>query len=294
MNFGAEFENYNEQIFVLPLDNSINQLVLGEGKGTGQIYIGLERWGTKSLIGTLYPSNAKSKEFLSLYAKHFNCIELNSTHYGVPEESVVKEWTSKVPNDFIFCPKYLQSITHSSLRDADQFTEPFMNGLLHFGKKLGPIFLQFPESVRPGSFSKKLLDYLQSLRKSYPAQQFFIELRHPEWFEPNIWNPFTKQLKELQVGLVITDTPAIRYVLHMTLTIPAVMIRFVCLGNHPQDAIRIDEWREKLEAWKQQGLERAFIFLHIQDEPQIASYAKKVQQLFGIDNSVNNTPTTLF
>ncbi|MBV4357346.1 DUF72 domain-containing protein [Pinibacter aurantiacus] len=280
MNFGAEFENYTEQIFALPHDNEMNHAVLSEGNGAGKIYVGLERWGTKALIGTLYPSSAKSKEFLSLYAGHFNCIELNSTHYSVPEESAVKEWTSKVPDDFIFCPKYLQTITHSSLRDAEQFTEPFMQGLLHFGNKLGPIFLQFSESVRPGSFSKKLLDYLEHLRTLYPEQKFFVELRHPEWFEPNVWNPFTMQLKELKVGLVITDTPAVRYVLHMTLTIPEVFIRFVCLGNHPQDAIRIDQWKAKLEDWKKQGMERAFIFLHIQDEPQIASYAKKVQQLF--------------
>jgi len=294
MNFGAEFENYTEQIFALPHDNEMNHAVLSEGKGTGDVYVGLERWGTKALIGTLYPSNAKSKEFLSLYAQHFNCIELNSTHYGVPEESAVKEWVGKVADHFLFCPKYLQSITHSSLRDADAFTEPFMQGLLHFGKKLGPLFLQFSESVRPGSFSKKLLDYLRRLRTSYPEQQFFIELRHPEWFEPNVWSPFIKELKKLKVGLVITDTPAIRYVLHMTLTIPEVFIRFVCLGNHPQDAIRIDQWKAKLEEWKKLGMERAFIFLHIQDEPQIASFAKRVQQLFGIDNSLNNTLATLY
>lgn len=294
MNFGAEFEQYNEQIFVLPSDNEINQSVLKDGRGKGKIYIGLERWGTKSLIGTLYPSNVKSKEQLTLYAKNFDCIELNSSHYSVPGETAVKDWADKVPGDFLFCPKFLQAITHSSLRDAGTLTAPFMEGLLHFGKNLGPIFLQFSDSVRPGTFSKKLLDYLESLRKSYPEQKFFVELRHPEWFEPNVWNPFTKQLKELQVGLVITDTPAIRYVLHMTLTIPEVMIRFVCLGNHPQDAIRIEQWKFKLEQWKKKGLERAFIFLHIQDESKIASYSKMIQQLFGNDNSVNNVPATLF
>jgi uncharacterized protein YecE (DUF72 family) len=280
MNFGAAFEHYNEQVFVLPSDNDINESVLTEGSGTGKIYIGLERWGTKSLVGTLYPAGAKSKDHLTLYAQHFDTIELNATHYAVPEKKGVKEWVSKVPDHFLFCPKFLQSITHSALRDAEALTAPFMEGLLHFGKKLGPIFLQFSESVRPGSFSRKLLAYLEGLRKRYPDEQFFVELRHPEWFEPNAWRPFTQQLKELGVGLVITDTPGVRYVLHMTLTVPEVMIRFVCLGNHPQDAIRMEQWQFKLEQWKKQGLERAFIFLHIQDESQIADYSQKVQQLF--------------
>jgi uncharacterized protein YecE (DUF72 family) len=38
----------------------------------------------------------------SLYAEHFNLVEVNSTFYAVPDLKVVKRWCAETPEDFVF------------------------------------------------------------------------------------------------------------------------------------------------------------------------------------------------
>ncbi|MFC5875822.1 DUF72 domain-containing protein [Chryseobacterium arachidis] len=43
------------------------------------LYIGCSGFYNNDWKGTLYPEDAKSKDFLSLYSQEFNCVEINST-----------------------------------------------------------------------------------------------------------------------------------------------------------------------------------------------------------------------
>jgi len=56
---------------------------------TPQIYVGCAKWGRKDWVGKIYPEGIKESDFLKLYGKHFNSIELNATstacrHRGKP------------------------------------------------------------------------------------------------------------------------------------------------------------------------------------------------------------------
>ncbi|MEJ0106584.1 MAG: DUF72 domain-containing protein [Bacteroidota bacterium] len=81
--------------------------------------LGLSRWGRREWIGKLYPHKTKEKEFLVYYARHFNAIELNATHYKLYHELTTRRWKDLANNpDFLFCPKMYKGVTHvGSLRD---------------------------------------------------------------------------------------------------------------------------------------------------------------------------------
>ena len=61
--------------------------------------------------------------------------------------------------------------------------------------------------------------------------------------------------------------------LHMRLTTPIAMVRFVGNGLHPTDYTRIDEWVERIVSWQKMGLREVYFFTHEPDNllaPDIA------------------------
>ena len=59
--------------------------------------------------------------------------------------------------------------------------------------------------------------------------QFFLEVRHPDWFTKDVSKELFETLHALNIGAVITDTAGRRDCAHMHLTIPKTFIRYV--GN---------------------------------------------------------------
>jgi hypothetical protein len=49
-----------------------------------QFYIGTPAWGHREWVGKIYPPGVKAADYLKYYAKNFNTIELNTSHYRIP------------------------------------------------------------------------------------------------------------------------------------------------------------------------------------------------------------------
>ena len=182
MEFGrvpvAELESIH---FSLPAEPEENLQVLGgRSVDAPKLYLGCAKWGRKEWIGKIYPPKTKEKDFLEHYVKHYNCIELNATHYKVYDEAAIGKWAAKAAGrDFLFCPKMYQGVTHyGNLQGKEFITTEFLKGLMAFGEHLGPIFVQVSDAFSPGR-KNELFDFLQSLTTDL---QFFLEVRHPSWF----------------------------------------------------------------------------------------------------------------
>ena len=246
----------------LPKDHPLNASNSGSQKPVEnlRIYAGGTQWTMKNWVGTVYPENARVKDYLKWYGAQFNSIELNATHYRLyPEDHLVK-WADQVPADFKFCPKVPQSISHyRRLRDTGILVADFTSALQGLGNKRGPAFLQMPENFKADHF-KELMLFLSD----WPAEvELSLELRHKSWFEDEfLLDDLITHLRNLGMGFVLTDTPARRDVLHMALTSSFTIIRFVGQGDEVPDKKRIGEWAIRLKDWKKQGLERVFFFVH--------------------------------
>src|ERR1700747_3655178 len=62
--------------------------------------------------GSFYPPGMNSRDFLSYYATQFPTVEVDSTFYGCPSPNTVNNWSARTPEDFLFCVKIPQIITH--------------------------------------------------------------------------------------------------------------------------------------------------------------------------------------
>jgi uncharacterized protein YecE (DUF72 family) len=276
MDFGkvslAELKTLNLSLRQDPEWNK--KILTGHKVDNPKIFVGCAKWGRTEWINKIYPEGTKEANFLEHYVQHYNSIELNATHYKIYPPSSIKKWADKAENlDFVFCPKFPQTISHySSFVDIDDKTNAFLEGIHAFGDRLGPIFLQVSDRFSPKR-KDSLFKYLESLPTDL---QFFLEVRNPEWFSSKeVTEDLLKTLTRLNVGYIITDAAGRRDCVHMYLTIPKAFIRFVGNSLDSTDYVRIDQWVARIKYWLDNGLQELYFFMHMHDEafsPELSSY----------------------
>jgi uncharacterized protein YecE (DUF72 family) len=261
MDFGklADISNVD---FSLPENPALTQTMLAKWKGTGTLYLGTTAWADRQFLGSMYPKSTKPSAFLSTYANQFNTVELNATHYAIPQAAQLTKWRESVPQGFKFCPKLPQLISH-----RDDFgmlsgsLAAYIDSIRHLDTALGLQYLQLPPQFEP-SKTPQLISFLKKWPTDMPLA---IEFRHPDWFVENkVWHI----LADHNIGTVITDVGGRRDVCHMQLTAPFVMLRFVGNGLHATDFERATAWVHRLKEWAKSSLDIYFM-VHEPDIPQL-------------------------
>jgi len=264
MKFGQV--DHPEKIdFSLPSDHlDLKKIFSNSDSSTPfSIHVGCPQWGKKELTG-FYPKGVKDE--LTYYSKRFNSIELNATYYNLPSISQIENWKNKTPNNFVFCPKITNAISHyKRLEGVKRLTEEFCHTISFFGNQLGPTFLQLHENFSPHEFSK-LESFIMEFPQSFPLA---VEVRHPEWFSNSSYTDQLFELLESQKRIAtLIDTAGRRDVLHMRASTSTLFIRFVG-ANHPSDYKRLTDWIFKIKEWKAQGLKKVYFFIHQNVEVEI-------------------------
>lgn len=261
MDFG-KLPNVDDVDFSLPDDHPHTKRLLANLKKPKkvQIYIGAPVWGDKGFIGKIYPPKTKSSDYLSLYSKQFNCIEMNTTFYNMPNQDSVLKWKEEVSGDFKFCPKINQIITHRlNLKNAEQITEDFCNSISHFENQLGITFGITSPYFRPDKFSV-FERYLATFPKGIPLS---FEVRHEDWFSDRaIMEDLFSMMESYGISSIITDVAGRRDVCHMRLTTSTAVIRFGGNNLHPTDFPRLDKWVDRIKTWIEGGIETIYFWMH--------------------------------
>jgi uncharacterized protein YecE (DUF72 family) len=171
-------------------------------------------------------------------------------------------------------PKFTDKISHlKRLKDAQDLTDQFLDGISGFGENLGPVFLMPHPGMGP-----KTLEVIESFIQSVPKDiKLFIELRHAQWFsDPEAFKAIFDMFEKNKTGSIITDVSGRRDCLHMRLTTPEAFIRFVGNSLHPTDYVRVDDWVQRIKLWIDKGLESVYFFMHQHEEiysPELCKYA---------------------
>lgn len=264
MKFGKTAD-LNAVDFRLPKDPPenrarIDRYQLGHDDGRPNLYLGATGWSMKEWIGKWYPPRAKAADFLEHYGKQFNTIELNTTHYRIPTENTIRKWVEGTPADFRFCPKIPQTISHvGNLDVGGENTRRFIGAIDGLGEKMGCAFIQLPPY-----FGFDRLPVLKRFLEGWPKLlPLAVEVRHADWFSHR---DRTAALMDLlaahRTAAVITDVAGRRDVLHMYVTAPRTMIRFVGNGLHSTDFLRLTDWTSRLRRWR---LPEVYFFPHEPD-----------------------------
>ncbi len=254
--------------------------------------LGCAIWAYKGWLGDFFPAKSAPSKFLQLYGQRMMTVECNATFYSIPSTETVQRWVQETPEGFEFCPKLPRSITHEGalvpkIDAALRFTE-LMQGL---GDRLGPIFIQLPPNYGPA-----LLPDLEAFLTGIEAcgAPLALEVRHPQWFQPNDAQRLNTLLRRLSMGRVLLDTRPIyeceddpqltaerrkpKLPLQPIATAPFVFIRYISHPNQSFNHAFMADWVPHLQGWLRQGT-RVYLFVHCPVEehsPQNAQYFQRL------------------
>lgn len=149
------------------------------------LYIGCSGFYNNDWKGSLYPENAPSKDFLSLYAKVFNAVEINSTFYRIPTAKTLLKWYDETPEAFKFFIKIPKNITHQKrLADTKEEVIKFCQHISsHLQQKLSGFLYQFPPSFKN---TPENIDLIMNNMDNHFLN--VIEFRHESWWKNEIFD----------------------------------------------------------------------------------------------------------
>ncbi|MHB1909407.1 MAG: DUF72 domain-containing protein [Nitrososphaerales archaeon] len=144
------------------------------------IKIGCVSWTYGDWLGPFYPEGSKSADYLSLYSKVFDIVEIDASFYRIPYPATVKLWKEKTPSDFLFTAKLPKKITHDAkLKDVKSNLEYFESVVKNLGPKLACVIAQMPPSFK---FEKGFAPLKEFLDIIDPSIRYAIEFRDSSWF----------------------------------------------------------------------------------------------------------------
>ncbi|MEP6999999.1 MAG: DUF72 domain-containing protein [bacterium] len=165
---------------------------------TTRIRLGTQGWNYDAWVAPFYPTETRPSDYLSVYARAFDTVEVDSTFYAVPPVKTVRGWYDRTPDGFIFALKLPQEITHERrLRDSADIADLFFDRARELGTKLGPVLIQLGPDFGPSE-----LPALASLLPTLPRDiKFAIEFRQRAWINEGVM----ALLAEYGVALALTD-----------------------------------------------------------------------------------------
>jgi len=162
------------------------------------IRLGAQGWNYDAWVGPFYPTGTRPAHYLSIYARAFDTVEIDSTFYAIPPAKTVRGWAERTPPGFTFALKLPQEITHERrLRDAGDLLVEFLDVTRELGPKLGPILVQLGPDFGPAELPG-LASFLPLLP---PDMDFAIEFRQRGWINEGV----IALLKEHRVALALSD-----------------------------------------------------------------------------------------
>jgi uncharacterized protein YecE (DUF72 family) len=218
----------------------------------GKVYIGTSGFTYKSWNAHFYPPELPARLQLEFYATQFPTVEINTTFYRLPGESMVKGWAKRVPKTFVYALKGSRFITHmKKLANLDEPVKrprfgrakiPKGNGLdIYFERikgvkaRTGVILWQLPPMLQIDL--PRLDDFLQQLKKY--RYRHAVEFRHASWYEDKTFDLLRKH-NVAHVALSTLNMPQVRIA-----TADIVYVRFHGL----EGGFAHDYTRAELEPW---------------------------------------------
>jgi uncharacterized protein YecE (DUF72 family) len=165
---------------------------------TAAIHLGTQGWNYDAWVGPFYPDGTRAGDYLTLYARAFDTVEVDSTFYAIPPEKTVRGWAERTPPNFRFALKLPQEITHERrLRDVDDLLQLFLDRARALGPKLGPVLIQLGPDFAPTE-----LPALVAFFDKLPADvRFAVEFRQRGWIDDAVLSALT----ERRVACALTD-----------------------------------------------------------------------------------------
>ena len=264
-----------------------------------KIVIGTSGYSFADWVGPFYPSGTKPGDFLSYYARSFDAVEVNASHYRVPDAAMFERMVRKTPDGFRFVVKLYQGMTHEQSLEPALYRE-FLAALapLKQAGRYDGLLAQFPWGFKRTDANRQ---HLAAMRERLGAEPLFVEFRHDSWLTPEL----EPSLREHHIGYCAVDEPGLPGLLPPVTMVTAedAYVRFHgrnaetwwgrgAEGGRGQPGDRYDydykadelkEWVKKVAELAEQA-RRTYLFFNNCHAGQAARNAKLMQELLRQQN----------
>jgi uncharacterized protein YecE (DUF72 family) len=263
------------------------------------IYVGLPQWSHPKWVRLGITS-------LEEYARHFNCVEGNTTLYALPRTEIVTRWREQTTDDFRFCFKFPATISHTAaLRHCGDLTEEFFARMSPLAHRIGQYWLQLPAAFGPRDLPA-LWPFLDALPREFT---YGVEVRHGDFFaKGEAEKALNRGLLERAINRVILDSRPVhgaiahnaaiieaqskkpKVPVHAIVTAKNPMVRFIGSDNMQQNREMFAVWLQTLAKWESNTT--PYLFLHTPDIAQAPELVDALwQALQAVVPSVGAAPS---
>ncbi len=181
-----------------------------------QFYLGCSGYYYDHWKNLFYPSNLAKKKWLEFYSQYFNTLEVNSTFYRFPKQSMLQNWHQQTPEDFKFILKANRLITHSrKFNETKELIDRFYAAAKFLNEKLSCVLFQLPP------FVNKNMELLEKIANQVdPSITNVLEFRHESWWDKEVYSFMEKN------GLVFCSVSASDLPDYLVKNASIVYIRF--------------------------------------------------------------------
>jgi uncharacterized protein YecE (DUF72 family) len=260
------------------------------------VRIGTCSWADDALSKYFYPPKLPAKERLAWYSQFFDTVEVDSTYYRLPGESMVQGWAERTPPGFTMHVKAFGLMTRhpvklevlpEDLRDAMPVDERgrvdrpprelrgevfrrFLASLepLRSTGKLGGILFQFPAYV---VFKDASFEYLEWAREQLGSDEMLVEFRHRSWLDEDNRAETLSFLERIGAAYVTVDAPRSDSAKNLIPTVPAVTADTAYVRFHGRN----------LGTWNKRGGSAAERFDYLYSDEELAEWTGTLKELAG-------------
>jgi len=260
------------------------------------VRIGTCSWADEALSKWFYPPKLPAKERLAWYAEHFDTVEVDSTFYRLPSESMVAGWAERTPPEFTMHIKAFGLMTRhpvkaevipEDIRDEMPVDERgrvdrpprelraeifgrFLAALepLRVGGKLGGILFQLPPYV---VYKDSSLEYLEWARKQLEGYEMLVEFRHRSWLDEENRVDSLSFLERIGASYVVVDAPRSDTARNLVPTVVATTSPLAYVRFHGRN----------LGTWNKRGGSAAERFDYLYTDEELGEWVEPLQELAG-------------
>ena len=212
------------------------------------VRIGTSGWSYDHWADVLYPLGLPAGRRLARYVEVFDTVELNASFYRWPKDSTFAAWRDQLPEGFTMSVKAHRGLTHyRRLSSPGPWIERFERCWRLLGDRHGVLLVQLhPEQPRDDA----RLDFF--LRSVPEAIRVAVELRHPSWNDPAVY----QLLERRRAAYVVMSGAGLACVPRATTDLVYVRMHgsdrdAIYAGRYAGDELR--RWADRIIEWDGDG-----------------------------------------
>jgi uncharacterized protein YecE (DUF72 family) len=255
------------------------------------LHIGCVGYSYDFWVGPFYPRHTAQSEFLRLYSKVFDLVEIDSTFYVIPSADTIRSWRESVPDPFLFAAKFPRVITHeNALRPTRESIDRFFRSIGELRPKFATLLVQLPPFLHHDDGRDRLFAFLDGLPRDY---RYAVEFRHKSWMRPETF----EALRRREIALVWNEVQYLNTTPEITTDF--VYLRFIGdrslseLGRIQIDrTAEMEKWAGRLRS-VQDRVARAYVLFNNHFAgfgPASADQFRRMLGLPGVDFAAMHAP----